>query len=295
MRCDAHGECLIDIVILTFNEERNLGRCLSALPKRNARVTIIDSGSTDNTVQIATQYGANVLYRRFTNHADQFNWGLDQLDGRCGWVLRLDADEELTPELRSFIESDVENLEDSVVGVSVGMRIMFLGRWLRFGGLYGIRLVRMWRFGFGRFEERLMDEHVILSEGSIVDAPGDFLHWTHVSLRDWVAKHVSYAVREAQQNSSSRSSEREPSLRQARAKRRIKNGLYYRMPRFVRCWLFWAARYFFLGGFLDGVPGFVYHLVQGLFYRTLVDLFILGEELGFPCSFPNSLAVVEKD
>lgn len=267
------------IIILTLNEEANLPRCLSALPRDICDVVVVDSGSIDRTPGIAVDHGAVLLSRPFTNHSEQFNWALDQVGvENYDWVVRLDADEEITAEFRRFLRAGLTTMNEEVSGITVGMRIMFMGSWLRFGGLSGIRLLRIWRPSDGEFESRLMDEHLVLRRGKTVDANIEFVHWVHGSLSEWFGKHVRYAHREAAEALFRPPQSSQLGSAQARRKRYLKGQVYDSLPLFLRCWLFWLYRYVGRGGFLDGKAGFIYHFFQGLVYRSLVDFFIVGRD-----------------
>src|ERR1700759_1398354 len=133
----------ISIVILTLNEAANLPACLASLQGLNARVFVVDSGSTDSTVGLARSFGANVLQHPWIDYATQFNWAVANIPGATGWILRLDADERLTPELRAFISDRLPLLSSDITGVLVRLRIRFLGRWIRHGGMYPIWLLRL--------------------------------------------------------------------------------------------------------------------------------------------------------
>src|SRR5690606_11245352 len=123
-------------------------------------VLVVDSGSTDDTRQRAERLDARVLVHPFVNHAAQFNWALTQLDPSTQWVLRIDPDEVLTPELRRNIAMLLPALGDDVDGVTFRRRIVFLGREIRHGGAGGVEVLRLFRNWRGRCEQRWMDEHI---------------------------------------------------------------------------------------------------------------------------------------
>ncbi len=124
------------VIVLTLNEARHLSRCLESVQCVGASVLVVDSFSTDDTLRIAEAHGAKVLSHPFINHASQFNWALSQLDETVEWVLRLDADEYLTPLLVDEIDTRLPFFGPHVDGVYCGRRMTFQGKLIRFGGVF---------------------------------------------------------------------------------------------------------------------------------------------------------------
>jgi glycosyltransferase involved in cell wall biosynthesis len=124
----------LTILILTKNEELNLPNALASVADLAQRVVVVDSGSTDRTVEIAREAGADVYENPFVNHAIQVNWGLDNTEISTPWIFRLDADEVVLPELARFLREDLDSLADDVDGIQIRRRIHFLGRWIKHGG-----------------------------------------------------------------------------------------------------------------------------------------------------------------
>jgi glycosyltransferase involved in cell wall biosynthesis len=263
----------VAFIILSKDEELNLPFCLESLASLPADIFVIDCGSTDHTVEIARSFGARVLVHPWTNYSTQMNWAIRNIQTGAPWIMRLDADEILSPELRAAIRDRLPLLPVSVSAAMVRLRIHFLGRWIRHGGMYPLWLLRIWRRGAAICEERWMDEHMVLSQGEVVRLPADLIHDNRKSLDEWISKHIGYAAREARDLSAAATS-RDLSG-QAGRKRWFKENLYQRVPLFLRAWLYWFYRYFLRLGFLDGPQGFAYHFLQALWYRSLVDAKIL--------------------
>lgn len=269
----------ICVIILTFNEEKHLSHLLNSIKALEAKVFILDSGSTDNTELIAKKYGAEFIYHQWVNnHAIQFNWGLENLPIKTGWVLKMDADEYLLPELISEIKEKLPNLENDITGVMLKRRVYFMNRWIKYGGYYPTFLLRLWRYGAGKFEERWMDEHVKLENGSTITFENDFVDDNLNNLTWWTNKHNDYATREAidllnnKQNFSSIDAiDAKLTSSQDKRKRWLKEKIYSRSPLFIRPFFYFIYRYIFKLGFLDGIPGLVWHFLQGFWYRFLVD------------------------
>lgn len=149
----------ITLVVLTYNEEINLPHCLESVEGLVQRAFVIDSGSEDATREVAAAHAVRVVEHPFDTQAQQFNWALDHLPIDTDWVLRLDADEYLLPELREEIRTTLPHLPGRVTGLYMKRRVIFQGRWIRHGGYYPTWLLRLFRSGKGRSELLEMDEH----------------------------------------------------------------------------------------------------------------------------------------
>ena len=264
-------------VILTLNEEKHLPRCLASLDSVVDAVLVADSFSTDDTVQIAEAYGARVVQRKWVNYATQFNWALTQLDENTDWVLRIDADEYLTLELAAEIRARLPVINPEVEGVFCSRRMTFQGRLIRFGGVFPVRVLRLFRYGCGQCENRWMDEHIKVA-GSTVDLKGELIDDNLNSLGWWTDKHNRYASREAVDllNLEYRFMPHDSvaQLRggsQAGVKRWLKETVYARLPGGFRAFAYFFYRYVLRFGFLDGQAGAAFHILQGFWYRYLVD------------------------
>ncbi|GHD14217.1 glycosyltransferase family 2 protein [Tianweitania populi] len=268
----------ITVVILTFNEALHIRRCLERIRPLVQRMVVVDSFSTDDTPALARACGAEVMQRRWLNYADQFQWALDHAGIDTEWVLRLDADEYLEPALIDEIRSRLAGLPTEVTGVSFRRKVIFRGRWIRFGGFYPTILLRLWRHGAGRIESRWMDEHVVLQRGRSVTFGHDFVDENINDISWWTDKHNSYATRQMidfvaqEQPLFARDQALESGQSgQARLKRLLKVHLFARMPLYLRGTLYFLFRYFILLGFLDGRQGFLFHFLQGWWNWMLVD------------------------
>ena len=277
----------ITAIILTFNEEIHIRRCLDRICPLVKEVFIIDSYSKDRTLDIVKEFQKSqnaagdtkitVLQNKWVNYATQFNWALDNAHIKTAWTLRLDADEYLCEDLVEELNSKLDKEPEDVTGISFLLRRVWMGRIIR-RGLPPIRQMRLFRTGKARSEVRQMDEHIELLEGHGVDYNGE---WADDNLNDiswWTQKHVGYAIREAtdlldiEYNLTGASDEdRNRNITSdARAKRMRKHS-YAKKPLFFRAFAYFCYRYFFRLGFLEGQEGFMWHFFQGLWYRMLVD------------------------
>lgn len=267
---------MLTVVILTRDEERHIGRAIASVAGIASRVFVADSGSTDRTVEIAQGLGAEVRFNPWRNYATQFNWALDQLPEGTGWVLRLDADEVVSPALAAGIAALLPGLGPETEGVVMGRRMAFLGRVIRHGGLFPVRVLRVFRHGKGRCENRWMDEHIIVP-GKVVDVAGELLDDNLNSLTWWTAKHNAYASREVvdilnfELGFMAQDTGAALGKSQAGAKRWLKEKVYARLPGGLRAFAYFLYRYLLRGGFLDGREGLAFHVLQGFWYRFLVD------------------------
>lgn len=263
----------VTAIVLTYNEERNLPDCLTSLSGWTARVFVVDSGSTDRTTAIARELGATVVSHRFEHYGAQRNWALDTLPIDTPWVLNVDADERVTPELRASIAGAVERDDQAVLGYLVSRRTMFMGRWIRHGGHYPAWHLRLFRTGVGRCEERLYDQHFHVP-GRVERLPGDLVDTLTPDVATFVRRHVRWAELEANEQESAIATGRVPArLRSGNAieRRRWLRNAYNRLPLFVRPVLYFLYRYVLRLGVLDGREGLVFHFLQGFWYRMMVD------------------------
>lgn len=268
----------ITAIVLTFNEEKHIERCIRSLQKFARDIVIVDSFSTDRTKEIAESLGARFYQNKWVNYSSQLNWGITKVPITTEWTMRWDADEYATDELTDEINAKIGTLPPAIKGVYLKRRVYFMGRWIKRGGYYPTILLRIWRTGHGLCEERWMDEHIKLNDGDTVLFDHDFIDENLNHLTWWIAKHNSYANREAVDLFNIKynllASDEAEALTldsQEKGKRKLKENFYSRLPLFLRAFIYWKYRYFFKLGFLDGVPGLIWHFLQGFWYRFLVD------------------------
>lgn len=272
----------ITAIILTKNEELNIRRCIEALANLPDRIVVVDSGSTDATVDIARELGAEIYVHPFKHYADQFNWALDHTGIKTTWVYRIDADEVVTPELsEEILNACAEHQDDTINGFLMKHKLYFLGRYLKHGGAYPFIKMTVFKPKFGRFENRAMGEHVVLQSGSVLTLKNDCLHFDCKDLTMFIEKHNSYATREVMDHlvRCRGNSEQEELYSQAEKTKKIRDGLYYKLPKFWRAKIYYLYRYYGKLGFLDGMPGKIYAMIQAYFYRCMVDAKLYEAEI----------------
>jgi glycosyltransferase involved in cell wall biosynthesis len=238
---------------------------------------VVDSGSTDRTVAIARAHGATVLEHRFDNYAAQRNWALGQLANDVEWVLNLDADERLTPELVSEINQLLAQRSVAADGYLLRKRTVFLGRWIKHGGHYPSYHLRLFRKHLGSCEDRLYDQHFIV-RGRLDRLQHDYIDVLTSDLTTWSVRHARWAELEAQEivraHAQAAQSDRvQPRLfgTPIEQRRWLRDRMYGHAPLFGRAVLYWFYRYVLRLGFLDGTEGLIFHFLQGWWYRWLID------------------------
>ncbi len=265
----------ISVIMLTFNEERHIRRALDNSFKFAKDVFVIDSFSTDRTVEIAESMGAKVYQHKWENYSKQFAWGLQNLPITTEWVWRQDADEYLTDDLIREIYETLPHNSGNINGYTAPCLRMFMGKYIKHG-IVPLILLRLFRLKFASIENKMMDEHILLQEGLVGTLKYPFYDDSLMTLTEWTEKHNGYATRESidllfteyclgvDNGVSSCSGSNAASVRKNKLR-------YIKLPLFFRCFLFFVYRYIFKLGFLDGKEGFLWHFLQGFWYRVLAD------------------------
>jgi glycosyltransferase involved in cell wall biosynthesis len=273
----------LSVVFLTFNEEANLADCLRAVAGWAAEIFVVDSGSTDATLGIARRYGAQCFYHPFEGHTRQWNWALRNLPFTWDWALCLDADQRLTLDLKSEIAllfARSGGPSEEVAGYYLNRRQIFRGEWIKHGGYYPKRLLKLVRHRKAFCDENELLDSRFYVEGATAALRHDLVE--HNRKEDdicfWTAKHTRYAELQARE---------ELSRREGRLPWRVAPAFFgspdqrslwlrqvwYRyMPLYLRPGLYFFYRYFLRLGFLDGKQGFIFHFLQALWFRLLVDI-----------------------
>lgn len=267
----------ISVVILTLNEELHIKRCLERICPIVKKVYLIDCNSTDNTVSIAKQHGAEVIPHAWPgNHATQLNWALDNIEFNTEWILRLDADEYLTDELILELRERLPSLKEDISALVLPLKRVFMGREIRYG-TSDVSMIRIFRRGKIRCEQRWMDEHMIIEEGKTITLNHKFVDDNLNTISFFTLKHDKYSIREAivelntKHNILNNQTPQNNRLCNEVTSKRNQKTLYSSMPLFLRAFVYFILRYIIRGGFLDGKEGFLWHFLQGWWYRTLVD------------------------
>ena len=269
----------IAAIVLTKNEGRHIVRCLESLRGICDDVVVVDSFSDDDTVELALKSGARVVQHAWKNYSTQFNFGVFECGISADWIWRIDADEYLEGGIGEAVKEVVATCGDDINGIYVRKRIDFMGCPLLHGGWYPSWHLKVFRRGHGDCENRWMDEHIRLFDGRAVTVKvGNQVDANLNDLSWWTDKHNGYATRELadmlmmEYGLDASAEEIVPKLfgSEAERKRWLKMK-YVKSPLFVRPFINFAVRYIMKLGFLDGKEGFLWHILQGFWYRMLVD------------------------
>lgn len=266
----------VSTFILTFNEEANIRKCLDSLRGFTDDIVIVDSYSTDNTLVFCENAGCRIFQNEFVNHAVQCNWAIDNINFRYDWILRMDADEILPNGLKGELNFLLDTSPQYITGIYLNRRHYFMNKWLKHGGLYPHYILRLWRRGAGYYENKT-EEHFVLKYGQSLKAKNDFLEDNRNNdLRFWVRKHADLAdgeVKDTLGETDTPKEDLEPLLLGEKVQRTrwLKKNIYQRAPLFLRAFLHFLYRYIVRGGFLDGMPGFIFSVNQAFWYRFFVD------------------------
>ena len=224
----------LSVCIIAFNEEDNIRECLESV-KWADEIVVVDSNSADRTVEIARKYTDRVIQRPWPGHVEQKNFALEQAS--CDWVLSIDADERVSPELAAEIRDAIHTGDRPQTGYTVPRKTYYLGRWITHGGWYPARKLRLVRRGAAQWRGINPHDH-LYAEGPAGTLKGDLYHYTYRDISDHLAtidKFTTIAGGEMY----------------ARSRRHALSHMLLNPPaKFIKM-------YFLRLGFMDGLPGFV--------------------------------------
>lgn len=268
----------ITVLILTYNEAENIEQCLNSIIGWAQKILVIDSGSSDGTLEILKKFDVTVKSNKFINFSTQRNFALSQLDPEYnGWVLFLDADEYLTAEIKSEITLSI--LNSKYTNYFLNRKFYWQGKWIK-RGYYPCNIIRLFKNGCAKCEDRAVNEHLVVSgETGYIDEP--FVHKCNKPISYWVEKHIIRAKLEAAELSIQHQGEPQLKLSNNRVqtKRWIRINIWQNLPIFIRPFLLFFFRLFVQGGILDGRRAFGYHFLQTLWFTMLIDIFYLDGKI----------------
>jgi glycosyltransferase involved in cell wall biosynthesis len=261
----------LTLIILTFNEEKNIRNTLNNVNNWANEIIILDSYSTDNTIKICEEYPLKIYFNKFLNYSSQRNFAINQLTIKNDWIFFLDADEILTEDLKNEITNELSNPKYD--GYYIKRRFYFMNKWIKWGGYYPTFILRLFKKDKGVFQ-REVNEHLILS-GQAGYLKYDFCDINKKSFHEWFLKHLDYAEKEAKD--SYLQNKLSPNISfwgsQADRKSWIRYKIWNKLPILLRPFIYFVYRYFFRLGILDGIRGFIFHFMHGLVYFLLIDIF----------------------
>ena len=268
------------IIILTFNEEIHLPRLLKSVQALNASTYILDSGSTDKTLEIAENFGCEVKNNPFINHPKQWDAALKSFDIKTPWVVCLDADQQVTPELISLLTAFRDDDFKDVSGIYFNRKNIFKGKWLRHGGYFPVYLLKMFRYGVGYSDLNENMDHRFIVPGKTIIWKNGFIVEENLKENEisfWINKHNRYSDLVAQEEwerlQQLRTQTLQPDLfGSPDQKKAFLKSIWWKMPLYVRPFIYFFHRYFIQLGILDGKQGFVFHFLQAFWFRLVVDI-----------------------
>lgn len=266
----------VTAIILTFNEERNIRDCLDSIIELTDQIIVVDSYSTDDTLNILKEYSVEVFQNKFINYSEQRNWAFENLPVRNEWILNLDADHRFTPELSEELLIKFQiGITPDINGLLASRRTMFMDKWIKYGGHYPTYHAIIFKKGFGKCEERLYDQHFKV-EGKVEKLKGDVIDLITESLTTFTTRHNKWSDLESFEQFQG-SLIHNKKIIEGKLKgnpiqqRRFLKNLYDSFPLFVRPFLYFFVRYFIRLGFLDGRRGLIFHFLQCFWFRFLID------------------------
>jgi glycosyltransferase involved in cell wall biosynthesis len=264
----------ISVIVLTFNEEKNIEDCLKSVSGWVEDIFIVDSCSTDNTLRIASRYTGNIVQHEFDDYASQRNWALNNLPINSAWIMNLDSDQRVSARLKDelikiFASSEINKID----GFITNTKTVFLDKWVRHGGHYPLYRHYLFRKGAGSYEERKYHQHCIV-KGRILRLKEEMVDVISSDIETFIFRVNRWSSAEAQEYlSQSGKDTLEASLTAGpiERKRWLKKNIYWRLPPILRVYLYFFYRFVIRLGFLDGWKGFVFHFIQGFLFNFLTD------------------------
>jgi glycosyltransferase involved in cell wall biosynthesis len=267
-------------IILTYNEEIHLGRLLNSIKELEAPVFVLDSGSTDDTLKIADEYGSIVKTNPFENHPKQWDYALNNFDIKTEWIIGLDADQYLSDELLFRLKNfSSEEIGKEINGIYFNRKNYFKGRWIKHGGYFPKYLLKMFRTGTGHSDLNENMDHRFIVKGKTVIWKDGYLIEENLkenNLSFWIDKHNRYSNLVAKEEIERRNKLRVQSVKpklfgSPDEKIALYKKFWWSLPLFVRPFIYFFYRYFIRMGFLDGKEGFIFHYLQAFWFRFVVD------------------------
>lgn len=257
------------ILILTKDEDCNIEECIETLTFSDD-IVVLDSFSSDRTIELAKKFpNVRVIQRKFDTWSKHSNWALDHIQFKHPWVYYSDADERLTQDLRDEIVRRINDPAEPHTAYRLKYKNMFLGRWLRRGGLYPVWIIRLYRPDKIRYEDRQVNAHPVV-EGSLGDLDEDFIHFSfNKGLLPWFHKHNSYSTMECREAVRVRTggvwTKAKDALfnKERGARRRALKNLSFHLP--MRAFLRFFYMYFLKLAILDGRAGWHYSLMISMY------------------------------
>lgn len=264
-------------IILTRDEEINIRKCITSVQPLATRIVVVDSYSTDKTVEYAKSMGAEVYQHPFKHYGAQFQWAVDNCDIKTQWVFRLDADEEVSKEgVEEISTLCKENANTDVNGFVFRLSEQFMGKHFTHGGDLGIlKKLCIFKYGKAYMEDRYLGEHLVLTEGRSITLKTLSYHNDFKGTSFYINKLNWYATREAKDYFDELEKIDKQNVSEldapTRMRRFLKYKVFYKLPKRLRSSLLFDYYYYIKLGFLDGKESYYSIFFRTKYYRTLVD------------------------
>jgi glycosyltransferase involved in cell wall biosynthesis len=271
------------IIVLSLNEEMHLPKLFESIKGLNAPTFVLDSGSSDSTLEICRRYKVPTAFHTFENHPKQWHAALNTFPIKTPWVIGLDSDQVVTPELFQLLKAFKDEDFADVNGIYFNRKFIFKGRWVKYGGFYPKYLLKMFRTGVGYSDlSENMDHRFIVPGRTVIWKRGHIIEENYKENRIsfWINKHNRYSDLVAEEEI-----ERAKDLRSQTLQRRLfgspderiawlKN-IWWKLPLGVRPFLYIFFRLFVRLGIFDGRTGVLFHFLQAFWFRLIVDVKII--------------------
>ena len=271
---------VFSFIVISYNEEFHLPRLLTSIKSLDAPVFLLDSGSTDNTINIANEFGCIIKTNPFVNHPKQWHAALTTFDIQTLWVICLDSDQVVSEELLSLLKDFKDEDFKDVSGIYFNRKNIFKGKWLQHGGYFPLYLLKMFRYGVGYSDLNENMDHRFIVPGKTTIWKKGYLIEENVKENEisfWIAKHNRYSDLVAQEEWERLQQLRTQTLKpdlfgSPDQKKAFLKSIWWKMPLYVRPFIYFFHRYFIQLGILDGKQGFVFHFLQAFWFRLVVDI-----------------------
>lgn len=269
----------ISVIVLTYNEEQNIDKCLKSISGYVDEVIIVDSFSTDNTLMIIKKYTDKIYQNKYEGHPQQWKWTLDNIPVENNWIFAIDADFIISEELWKELGDRLDESNEKVAGFYIKHKEVFKGRAILHGGVYPSYWLRIFKKNKVRVDENeLVDVHFYVN-GKTEKLKFDVVEQNSKddSIFFWIAKQNKFArkhaIEEIRRKTDKVDQPVNPKIFGTPDQRKLflKN-IWYRLPLYIRPFIYFFYRYILKLGILDGKEGFIYHFTQGFLYRMLVDI-----------------------
>lgn len=265
----------LTVIVITYQEEKNIAACLESIFPVTKNVFVVDSFSTDKTQSILKQYDVKFCEYEFISYKDKREWAQNNNPFDTEWVFHIDADERFTPELQRWLLTAFEVESTMTDGFMFSRKTLFMDKWIRFGDHYPNFHLNLFKSSQGYVEEKAYDNHFVVRSGATRIIKGaDIINIVADSIDTMIKSHNKYASVEADEIISGiKAGEIRPNLfgNPIERKRWLKVKVFESTPLFVRAFAYFIYRYVFRLGFLDGREGLIFHVLQGFWFRFLVD------------------------